>query len=151
MAWKRHRSTSRKNIIHLLLHSLVTGGPHISHRGLKIGVPHPFLYRPDIDSSPETARSECRAEFVQPKVLLVEVRAFSAGLQTIQKILLRLHPEVGNTSGQFLSAFAFQAFRFFTSFAGIGISRSLYAFGVQPRYQDRGRRTHISRSHLGRS
>src|SRR5215467_10687558 len=42
-----------------------------------------------------------------------------------------LHPEVGNTSPQFLSAFAFQAFNFFASFAGIGISRSLYAFGVQ--------------------
>src|SRR5208282_5396160 len=41
-----------------------------------------------------------------------------------------LHPVVGNTRLHFLAAFAFHAFRLFTSFAGIGISRSLYAFGV---------------------
>src|SRR5215469_17023454 len=42
-----------------------------------------------------------------------------------------LQPDVGNSRLQFLSDFAFRAFNFFTSFAGIGISRSLYAFGVQ--------------------
>src|ERR1035438_2208809 len=40
-----------------------------------------------------------------------------------------LHPAVGNTKAHVLSAFVFQAFSVFTSFAGIGISRSLYAFG----------------------
>lgn len=44
-----------------------------------------------------------------------------------------LHPAVGNTKPQVLSAFAFHAFNFFTSFPGMGISRSLYAFGVHPR------------------
>src|ERR1700722_1540083 len=44
-----------------------------------------------------------------------------------------LHPAVGNTRLHFLSDFAFNAFKLFTSFAGIGISRSLYAFGVHPR------------------
>jgi len=34
---------------------------------------------------------------------------------------------------QVLSDFAFHAFRLFTNLAGIGISRSLYAFGVHPR------------------
>ncbi len=33
---------------------------------------------------------------------------------------------------QVLSDFAFHVLRLFTSFEGIGISRSLYAFGVQP-------------------
>src|SRR5215469_2164290 len=42
-----------------------------------------------------------------------------------------LQPEVGNTSLHVLSDFASHAFNFLTSFAGIGISRSLYAFGVQ--------------------
>src|SRR5579864_3204469 len=42
-----------------------------------------------------------------------------------------LHPPVGNTSPQVLSAFIFRCFNFFASLVGIGISRSLYAFGVQ--------------------
>src|SRR5262252_7955622 len=42
-----------------------------------------------------------------------------------------LHPLVGNTRPHVLSALAFHVFSFFASFAGIGISRSLYAFGVQ--------------------
>src|SRR5580765_7794803 len=48
-----------------------------------------------------------------------------------KKSSLGLQPEVGNTRPQFLSALIFHAFSFFTSFVGIGISRSLYAFGVQ--------------------
>src|SRR3954471_4746704 len=44
-----------------------------------------------------------------------------------------LQPAVGNTRAHVLSALAFHVFRLFTSFAGIGISRSLYAFGVHPR------------------
>src|SRR5271170_2379353 len=43
-----------------------------------------------------------------------------------------LHPDVGKTRLQVLSDFAFHSLRLFTSFVGIGISRSLYAFGVQP-------------------
>src|SRR5215472_2296977 len=42
-----------------------------------------------------------------------------------------LQPAVGNTKPHVLSAVAFHAFSFFTNFSGIGISRSLYAFGVQ--------------------
>jgi hypothetical protein len=45
---------------------------------------------------------------------------------------LELQPAVGKTRLQVLSDFAFHAFKLFTSFVGIGISRSLYAFGVQP-------------------
>src|ERR1035437_8305853 len=41
-----------------------------------------------------------------------------------------LHPAVGTTRLQSLADFAFHAFRLFASFAGIGISRSLYPFGV---------------------
>src|SRR4029077_2702845 len=44
-----------------------------------------------------------------------------------------LHPAVGNTGLHALLDLAFHALRLFTSFAGIGISRSLYAFGVQLR------------------
>src|SRR5580765_2675984 len=42
-----------------------------------------------------------------------------------------LHPLVGNTRPHVLSAFALHTFKLFMSLAGIGISRSLYAFGVQ--------------------
>lgn len=48
------------------------------------------------------------------------------------KLSFGLHPEVGNARLQLLFAFAFHAFRLFTSLVGIGISRSLYAFGVLP-------------------
>src|ERR1700686_5676999 len=44
-----------------------------------------------------------------------------------------LHPAVGNTRLQVLFDLAFQPFRLFTNLAGMGISRSLYAFGVHPR------------------
>src|ERR1700722_3670271 len=49
-----------------------------------------------------------------------------------RKLSFGLHPDVGNNRLQFLFALAFHAFRFFTSLVGIGISRSLYAFGVHP-------------------
>ncbi len=42
-----------------------------------------------------------------------------------------LQPAVGKYQGHTLSRFAFAACRLATSFSGIGISRSLYAFGVQ--------------------
>src|SRR5579871_5029133 len=48
-----------------------------------------------------------------------------------RKSSLGLHPAVGNTRPHVLSAFAFRALSVFSSFAGIGISRSLYALGVQ--------------------
>jgi hypothetical protein len=48
-----------------------------------------------------------------------------------RKSSLGLQPVVGNTKLQVFSAFAFHAFGLLVSFAGIGISRSLYAFGVQ--------------------
>src|SRR5271169_2552810 len=50
-----------------------------------------------------------------------------------RKSSLGLHPAVGNTSPHVLSALPFHAFKLFTNFAGMGISRSLYAFGVHPR------------------
>src|SRR5271163_4251777 len=49
-----------------------------------------------------------------------------------RKSSLGLQPAVGKTRLQVLSDFAFHALRLFTSFAGMGISRSLYAFGVHP-------------------
>src|SRR5208282_3875383 len=56
----------------------------------------------------------------------------ATALRSSRKFSFGLHPAVGNTRLQSLLAFAFHVFRLFTSFAGIGISRSLYAFGVQP-------------------
>src|ERR1700675_4592032 len=49
-----------------------------------------------------------------------------------RKSSLGLHPAVGNTKGHAFADFAFQARKLLVSFAGIGISRSLYAFGVHP-------------------
>ena len=54
-------------------------------------------------------------------------------LRSSRKFIFTLHPEVGKTKLQVLADFAFRAFRLATNFVGIGISRSLYAFGVQPR------------------
>src|SRR2546426_5966696 len=58
---------------------------------------------------------------------------FATLFRQSRKSSFGLHPAVGNTRPHVLSAFAFHAFRLFASFAGIGISRSLYAFGVHPR------------------
>src|ERR1700686_456746 len=49
-----------------------------------------------------------------------------------RKSSLGLHPAVGNTKGHVFADFAFHAFRLFASLEGIGISRSLYPFGVHP-------------------
>src|ERR1019366_1400889 len=49
-----------------------------------------------------------------------------------RKSSLGLHPTVGKTRSQPSGDFAFHAFKLFTSFVGMGISRSLYAFGVHP-------------------
>src|ERR1700694_5103690 len=49
-----------------------------------------------------------------------------------RKSSLGLHPAVGNTRAQPFDAFAFHSRKLLVSFAGIGISRSLYAFGVHP-------------------
>src|ERR1700686_4009923 len=53
-------------------------------------------------------------------------------LRQSRKSSFGLHPAVGNTRLQVLSDFAFHSFRLLTNLAGIGISRSLYAFGVHP-------------------
>src|SRR5207248_4994755 len=53
-------------------------------------------------------------------------------LQQSRKSNFGLHPAVGNTSGQSFD-FAFKLLRECISFAGTGISRSLYALGVQLR------------------
>src|ERR1700688_3053967 len=53
-------------------------------------------------------------------------------LRQSRKSSLDLHPAVGNTRAQPFDAFTFHAFKLFASFAGIGISRSLYPFGVHP-------------------
>src|SRR6266571_314412 len=57
----------------------------------------------------------------------------ATALRSSRKFIFTLQPEVGKTKLQVLSDFAFSAFRLIANFAGIGISRSLYAFGVQPR------------------
>src|SRR5437762_12186402 len=57
----------------------------------------------------------------------------AAAFRSSRKFIFTLQPEVGKTKLHVLSDFAFRAFRLVTNFAGIGISRSLYAFGVQPR------------------
>src|ERR1035438_332765 len=57
----------------------------------------------------------------------------ATAFRSSRKFIFALHPEVGKTKLHVLSDFAFSALRLVTNFAGIGISRSLYAFGVQPR------------------
>src|SRR5579864_4596960 len=54
-------------------------------------------------------------------------------LRQSRKSSLGLQAAVGKSSPHVLSAFAFNAFKLLVSFVGIGISRSLYAFGVHPR------------------
>src|SRR5260370_8058402 len=57
----------------------------------------------------------------------------ATALRSSRKFNFGLHPAVGNKRLHVLSALAFHAFSFLASFVGIGISRSLYAFGVHPR------------------
>src|ERR1700692_4393094 len=59
------------------------------------------------------------------------VRVTTAFRQS-RKSSLGRHPAGGNTRAQPFDPFAFHAFKLFTSFVGMGISRSLYAFGVHP-------------------
>src|ERR1700730_7801975 len=79
------------------------------------------------DQVANVARNLCNQRFSLSKF----ARSATA-LRSSRKFNFGLHPEVGNTRLQFLSAFNFQAFRLLTSVAGMGISRSLYAFGVHP-------------------
>src|SRR5579864_7459682 len=67
------------------------------------------------------------------KLSLLSLARSATTLRSSKKFNLGLQPAVGKTKLHVLSDFAFHAFRLVTSFAGIGISRSLYAFGVQPR------------------
>jgi hypothetical protein len=57
---------------------------------------------------------------------------WAAAFRSSRKFIFTLQPEVGNTKLHVLLDLAFRAFRLVTNFAGIGISRSLYAFGVHP-------------------
>src|SRR5216684_8364214 len=56
----------------------------------------------------------------------------ATAFRSSRKSSFGLHPAVGNTRPHVLLDFALCAFRLVTSFAGMGISRSLYAFGVHP-------------------
>src|SRR5438132_2348426 len=58
---------------------------------------------------------------------------FATAFRQSRKSSFGLHPAVGNTRLHVLSDFPFHLFRLATSLSGIGISRSRYAFGVQPR------------------
>src|ERR1039458_4810558 len=57
----------------------------------------------------------------------------ATAFRSSRKFIFTLHAAVGKTKLHVLSDFAFSTLRLVTSFAGIGISLSLYAFGVQPR------------------
>src|SRR5690348_15431709 len=57
----------------------------------------------------------------------------ATAFRSSRKFIFTLQPEVGKTKVHLLSDFTFSAFKLATNFAGIGISRSLYALGVQPR------------------
>src|SRR5215472_2266689 len=67
------------------------------------------------------------------KLSLLSLARSAHAFRQSKKSSFGLQPAVGNTKPQVLSAFAFHAFSFFTNLSGIGISRSLYAFGVHPR------------------
>src|ERR1039457_5113185 len=120
----------------------------------------PVLNGAKVHSRPEAPSCERRSELVQPEVFRVLFRATFAqrdrvanvaldlcsqkssgfcsarsatAFRSSRKFIFALHPEVGKTKLHVLADFAFCALRLVTNFAGIGISGSLYAFGVQPR------------------
>src|SRR3984885_9011445 len=58
---------------------------------------------------------------------------FTTAFRQSRKLSLGLHPVVGKTRLHVLFAFAFSVLRLCRRLSGMGISRSLYCFGVQPR------------------
>jgi hypothetical protein len=96
-------------------------------------VSKPLLHGTKINARPEAPSREPRPELVEPKLFRVLFRTLGDGLQIIEEVIFTLHPEVGNTKSHVFSAFAFHAFRLVANVAGLGLSRSLYAFGVQLR------------------
>ncbi len=84
--------------------------------------------RQSIETTWQTSRETCAAQKLS---LSIPTRSATAFRQS-KKSSLGLHPAVGNSRVQLRSDFFFHVFRALTSFVGMGISHSLYAFGVQP-------------------
>jgi hypothetical protein len=93
----------------------------------------PLLNLTEVNPSPKTPRRKRRTELVQPEVLPAELGTLRNALQAVEEVELRVTPGRWEYQVQVLFAFAFHDFKLFTSLAGIGISRALYAFGVLPR------------------
>ena len=105
----KDRSHVKKHVARLLVCTLRRSTPAHRHRVAKV------------------ARNLCSQKFSGSSF----ARSATA-FRLSRKLSFGLHSEVGNTRLQLLFAFAFHALRLFTSLGGIGISRSLYAFGVLP-------------------
>ena len=93
----------------------------------------PLLHRAQVDTGPEATSRERRSELVQPEASEFSSARSATAFRSSRKFIFTLQPEVGKTKLQVLSDFAFRAFRLVDQLCRIGISRSLYAFGVQPR------------------
>jgi len=76
--------------VNLLMHLLAARWLQVAHGALHVGVPPPKLYGAQIDSCPQVPRGECRSEFVQPEVLLVQISALCDSFQAVKKVELRL-------------------------------------------------------------
>ena len=64
----------------------------VAHGRFHVGVTEPLLNCTQIDSCPETSRSERGSEFVKPKIVRVEFRTLRHGFQTVQEIELGIAP-----------------------------------------------------------
>jgi len=85
-------------------------------------VPEPLLHRAQIDARPQTSRSNVERNLCSQKLSLSSFARSAHPFKQSRKSSFGLHPEVGNNRLQVLSDFTFDAFNFFTSLAGIGIS-----------------------------
>jgi hypothetical protein len=70
-------------LIHLLTHMLAARRLKVAHRALHVGMTEPLLNGAEIDTCPQTPRSEGRPEFVEPEVIWIKLRAFGHGFQTV--------------------------------------------------------------------
>jgi hypothetical protein len=95
-----------ENLIHLLAHLLTARWLQVSHGRFHVGMPQPLLHRAQIDSRTQGPGGKCRAKFMQPEVFGLSWARSATVFRVSRKSSFGLHPAVGNTRPQVLSAFA---------------------------------------------
>jgi hypothetical protein len=102
-----------ENLIYLVSYMLASRRLQIPHGRFHIGVTEPLLNSAQIDPRPETSGSERSSEFVQPKVLSVELCALCYGLQTIEEVELGVTPRSRENERTSLVCFPFPSLQAF--------------------------------------